>query len=206
MTAPPKRTGPLPPVRQPTPAPSDANRRGYQQRVDAIERGRIGVRGRCAGGRRCDGAIGPGETPEGRDGNSSPPSRSRWGAVRGVVLEGGGEVERSQRDGFHLVGGVAVVLGPGCAASSWTAPSGRLDAGCGCARRRRRCAGRDLRPLGEIHLRLRHSSPLAASNRSDPAAQHRRQHRRTDGRPELGGSARVLPDLRFHPALCSRSM
>ncbi len=47
-------------------------------------------------------------------------------------------------------------------------PGGRLDAGCGCARRRRWCAGRDLRPLGEIHLRLRHSSPPAASNRSAP--------------------------------------
>jgi hypothetical protein len=62
-------------------------------------------------------------------------------------------------------------------------PGGRLDAGCGCARRRRRCAGRDLRPLGEIHLRLRHSSPPAASNRSAPSAQHRRQHRRNRWSP-----------------------
>ena len=62
-------------------------------------------------------------------------------------------------------------------------PGGRLDADCGCARRRRWCAGRDLRPLGEIHLRLRHSSPPAASNRSAPSAQHRRQHRRNRWSP-----------------------
>src|ERR1039457_2330078 len=42
----------------------------------------------------------------------------------------------------------------------------------------------DLRPLREIHLLSRHSSPSAASNRSSLRAQHRRQDRRTGGRPD----------------------
>jgi hypothetical protein len=116
MTAPPKRTGPLPPVRQPTPAPSDANRRGYQQRVDVVERGRVGVRGRCAGAHRYDGAIEHGETSEGRDGNSSPPSRSRWEAVRGVVL--GVATARSARDSTSWA----------VSASSWVRVAARAPA------------------------------------------------------------------------------
>jgi hypothetical protein len=48
----------------------------------------------------------------------------------------------------------------------------------------------DLRPLREIHLRSRHSSPSAASNRSSLRAQHRRQDRRTGGRPDRRHCAR----------------
>jgi hypothetical protein len=45
----------------------------------------------------------------------------------------------------------------------------------------------DLRPPGEIHLRSRHISPSAASNRSSPSAQHRRQHRPTGWSPRSAG-------------------
>jgi hypothetical protein len=48
----------------------------------------------------------------------------------------------------------------------------------------------DIRPLREIHLRSRHSSLSAASNRSSLRAQHRRQDRRTGGRPDRRHCAR----------------